>query len=175
MARREIIEFVDDMDGTSDATVKTRYINVDGTAREIDLSDKNYNLMMAALAPFLENSRLAKPALTSVRGGRANGVSAAQKARDNDAMRKGLKLLGWPVKERGRIPARQQMAFHAGERCPDAKAPAPAKKAAAKKAVPAAAFTADLVTQAAAKEAVVPTQKAVKKAPASRKTSAKVA
>lgn len=170
MARREIIEFIDDLDGTADATVKTRRFGVNGTDYEIDLTDKNYEKLMKAVQLFVDAGRPVKPALRSVRGGKANGANGAQKRRDNEAMRQGLKDLGWPVNERGRIPAKLQMAFHAGERCPDATWKAPAKKP-----VPAATFKADLVEQAAAKEAVVPTQKAVKKAPARRKAEAKVA
>lgn len=62
MARREIIETIDDIDGSGDAEEVS--FSLDGVSYDIDLSPANREALAAALEPFIAAGRRR-------RGGRA--------------------------------------------------------------------------------------------------------
>jgi hypothetical protein len=96
MAQKVQVLLVDDLDGgEADETVS---FSLDGTAYEIDLSDKNATKIREALAPFISSARKAGTAKRR----RARGTSNRERSAD---IRAWAKERGIKVNERGRIPA----------------------------------------------------------------------
>lgn len=121
MAKKTIVEYIDDLDGTTTAVESIKFA-IDGVQYEIDLSGKNAGKLRDALAPFIE---------AGTKVGRVGGVVAAKAVRTgevaaeyerrrmlNGAVRSwfnGLdqatrrviypKLDGAEVSDRGRVPA----------------------------------------------------------------------
>ena len=98
MAQKVQVLLVDDLDGgEADETVS---FSLDGTAYEIDLSDKNAAKVREALAPFITSAR--KAGTAKRRRGAARGTSNRERSAD---IRAWAKERGIKVNERGRIPA----------------------------------------------------------------------
>ena len=115
MAQKTVIQFIDDLDGTTRDNVETVTFGLDGVVYEIDLSDANAASLRDGLAEFVESARRiggrAKRAAAPVAvAGRANGRSREQ----TQAIREWAKKNGHDVAERGRIPAVVIEAFEAG-------------------------------------------------------------
>lgn len=95
MAQRITVEMTDDLDGSeADTTVR---FTVDGTAYEIDLSNKNAAKMRRDFGRYIEHARRATG---SRRSGRPRGDR-----HHSSAVREWAKQQGIQVSERGRIPA----------------------------------------------------------------------
>lgn len=105
MARRQIVEFVDDMDG-SEALPEPVKFSIDGVAYEIDLSESNQDKLRAALEPFRSKARRVgrvagggaghRPTILSGSGARTSGDR-------NREIREWAGRKGIPVSDRGRI------------------------------------------------------------------------
>lgn len=110
MAKREIVTFVDDMDG-SEAT-ETIAFAVGKDSYEIDLSEANASKLREAFGPFIAKARK----LTGRRKGHltvhTGGQSASADREQNQAIREWARKRGMKVADRGRIPEEVTEAYH---------------------------------------------------------------
>lgn len=108
--RHTVTTLVDDLDGSEDDVTTTTF-GLDGKAYEIDLSDDHQNDLHEALAVYIEHAR-------PVKGGQKPGPKPPGNGRvdrsQTQAMRAWLRQHGYPVKDRGRIPAELKALYHAG-------------------------------------------------------------
>ncbi len=97
MARKQIVELVDDIDGgAASETVQFGYA---GSAYEIDLNEKNVAALEKALAPFLAAGRRAGRASA----GKATASTGSTRDYDPSVVRAWAKKQGLDVSERGRV------------------------------------------------------------------------
>lgn len=109
MAKRYIVELVDDLDGTplaQDAT--TLSFSLEGRDYEIDLSPENADRLREALAPFVEKARR----ISSIKAGRSRRAAGA----DHSAVRVWARANGHEIGERGRIPLSVVEAYERAQR-----------------------------------------------------------
>lgn len=100
MARRTIVELVDDMDGgTADETVS---FGLDGVSYEIDLTAENASELREALGVWAEKAR-------RVGGRRIAGKSRS--GEDTAKIRAWAQSNGYSVGDRGRIPDEVRQAY----------------------------------------------------------------
>ena len=105
MAQKVKIILVDDVDGGSaDETVR---FGLDGTSYEIDLSEANAKQLRAALDPYLAKGRK-----VSGRGAPKGRQPAPARSQDVGQIRQWARENGYEVRERGRIQAEIQEAYH---------------------------------------------------------------
>lgn len=104
MAQRVNIELVDDIDGSE--AVETVSFTLDGTAYEMDLSEKNAAKIREALDPFVNAARKVSRVKANSRRSTPSGPSAAD-------VRTWAQAHGHEVPERGRIPAVVREAYAA--------------------------------------------------------------
>jgi hypothetical protein len=96
MARRTIVQLVDDTDGSQ--AVETLTVGLEGVNYELDLSDKNAQKLREQLAPWLAAARRT--------GGRqASKSKATSNNVDLKAVRAWAAANGVEVSSRGRVPA----------------------------------------------------------------------
>lgn len=97
MARKQIVELVDDIDGgAASETVQFGYA---GSNYEIDLNEKNLAALEKALAPYLAAGRRAgRPS-----AGRPSGAASFGRDYDPSVVRAWAKEKGLDVSERGRV------------------------------------------------------------------------
>src|SRR5438128_1776349 len=107
MARKTVVELLDDIDGTpADGTVA---FALDGVNYQIDLSTAHAGQLRAALAPFAAKAR--KPAKTRTgRVAKPAGRSGGDRERSAQ-IRAWATQHGIQVSDRGRIPAQLVEAF----------------------------------------------------------------
>jgi len=105
MARRIVHQLVDDIDGTvlDVGEGETVLFSLDGVAYEIDLTDSNAAALRDAFAPYVSAAR-------SISSSRGASSEASRKRRrpgqqDYGTIRAWAKDNGYPVSERGRVPA----------------------------------------------------------------------
>jgi hypothetical protein len=114
MAQKTIVQFVDDLDGTSSGPIETVNFGLDGVTYEIDLSDDNAGRLRDELAEFVSSARRT--------GGRAKrgtaatstvsaGNGSSRSREQTQAIRDWAKKNGHDVADRGRIPAAVIEAF----------------------------------------------------------------
>ena len=120
MARRIVHQLVDDLDGTvlEVGEGETVLFSLDGTAYEIDLSEKNASALRSALSQYVDAGRS-----VSRSGGRSSnsaqsGAGDGRKRRrsgqqDFGPVREWAKSNGYQVSERGRVPASVLQAYEA--------------------------------------------------------------
>src|SRR5512135_3102051 len=98
MARRAVVELVDDLDGTP--AVQTVRFGYDDRNYEIELSEAHASELDEFLAPYLEHARRVSD------GGRAGRRRrpARQPRKDTQAIRGWAREHGYQVSDRGRIP-----------------------------------------------------------------------
>lgn len=103
MAQRVTVEMVDDLDGTTSETIDTVTFSLDGVNYEIDLHTDNAERLRAGLAEFVTVAhRLGGRA----KQGTARRPAATAETREhNQAVRDWARTNGWPMSDRGRIPA----------------------------------------------------------------------
>ncbi|HEX5541517.1 MAG TPA: Lsr2 family protein [Micromonospora sp.] len=111
MARREIVIYTDDLDGTEGA--ETVRFGLDGVQYEIDLSEKNEAKLREALAPFVDAARRPARGGLVVGGRAARGRTAAADREQNRAIRAWAKKQGKNISDRGRIPQDIVEEYHA--------------------------------------------------------------
>lgn len=103
MAQRVTVQMVDDLDGTSSDTIDTVAFSLDGVDYEIDLHTDNAERLRAGLAEFVTVAhRVGGRAKT--RAARRPAATAETRER-NQAVRDWARTNGWPMSDRGRIPA----------------------------------------------------------------------
>lgn len=122
MARREIVVWTDDLDGTEDKTVKTQTFALNGVEYEIDLTEGNARELVHALAKFIGEARVVKGkrhvveagTLASLNGhGSSNGHKPTKvDALQRKAIREWAVASGYQVKPQGRISEDIMEAFH---------------------------------------------------------------
>jgi hypothetical protein len=106
MAQRTQVLLIDDLDGSSaDETVA---FGLDGSAYEIDLSEKNANQLREALASYVANGR--KSSLIRGISRRRSSAAVTSPARSSSApdtadVRAWARSNGYSVNERGRLAA----------------------------------------------------------------------
>lgn len=114
MARRIVHQLVDDIDGEvlEAGTGETVSFSLNGTAYEIDLSEKNAAELREALEPWISAGRKASSsngAGRQTRGTRRRSASG----RDLTAVRTWAKENGHKVSDRGRVPESVLQAYDA--------------------------------------------------------------
>lgn len=119
MARKEVVQFVDDIDGSeARGTVK---FALDGSVFEIDLSESNEVRLREALSPFLEAGREKARTLSRTSSPASGSYSKA----DLKRIREWARENGYPLNKRGRIPNTVLEAYHTGAPSPTAGAQDP--------------------------------------------------
>ncbi|MDF2562720.1 MULTISPECIES: histone-like nucleoid-structuring protein Lsr2 [Microbacterium] len=103
MARKQITQLIDDLDGTVLESGEGKQItfSIEGRAYEIDLSDDNAEKFYKALAPFVDVARSIRVNNTS----RSRSSRANKSDLDLGAVREWARANGHTVNERGRVPA----------------------------------------------------------------------
>lgn len=105
-------QLVDDIDGTvlDVGAGETVLFSLDGTAYEIDLTDKNAEVLRNALAPYISAARTVSSRAAGGGGSRKRRRTGQQ---DYSAIREWAKSNGYQVSERGRVPASVLEAYEA--------------------------------------------------------------
>ena len=96
MAKRTLVELIDDLDGTR--AERTRVFGVDGKSCVIDLSATNAAALDKALEPYLAAAR-------SQRAGGARSRSGSSRRPDLSAIRAWATENGYAIAGRGRLPS----------------------------------------------------------------------
>jgi len=104
MAQRVTVEMVDDLDGTASDAITTVTFALDGVQYEIDLGEENADRLRDALSEFVSaghrvGGRVQRGAV------RRSAGATAQTREQNQAIRDWGRENGWPLSDRGRIPA----------------------------------------------------------------------
>ncbi|MGW6021282.1 histone-like nucleoid-structuring protein Lsr2 [Streptomyces sp. NPDC055099] len=109
MAQKVVTTYVDDLTGEESSEIATHSILIDGAGVEIDLTDENYEKLLAILNPYLHADGARR-----IRGAaKAKGKSKAQAGgeADSSAIRAWAKDNGFEVNDRGRVPAAVREAY----------------------------------------------------------------
>lgn len=106
MARRELIQYIDDLDGTTltEGDVKVVHFSFNGRDYVIDLSAKNAQKFEEVLRPYIENATVDAEAATRARRRSAANPNAAQTRERNRKIRKWAQDQGMDVADRGALP-----------------------------------------------------------------------
>lgn len=124
MARKQVVTFVDDLDGSeAEGTVE---FALDTNVYEIDLSETNQEALREALKPFLEAGRRKRE--TTAKGKTSTSSRSTQSRHELQQIRAWAKANGYPVNERGRIPNSILEAYQSGTPSPTAGAQGKALK-----------------------------------------------
>jgi hypothetical protein len=149
VAKRVIHRLIDDLDGLpADETIT---FGLDGVHYEIDLSAANAEQLRQAVAPFVASATktgrgpAASPGRERARTAAAASTSAPRRtAEDRERLahiRTWARASGYPLKDRGRIPADVITAYEQAQR-PSPEPATPPKRTRQAKTVPPAQFTA---------------------------------
>lgn len=99
MAKKVIVQLVDDLDGSEAAETVT--FALDGVSYEIDLSEANATALRSDLAKWVSSATRTG----GRRATRASSGSSARPANESAKIRQWAREQGIEVSERGRIPA----------------------------------------------------------------------
>ncbi|GAB3749828.1 histone-like nucleoid-structuring protein Lsr2 [Nocardiopsis nanhaiensis] len=124
MARKQVVTFVDDLDG-SEAQGTVQFA-LDTNVYEIDLSEANQEALKEALKPFLEAGRKKPQSLPRPKA--SNSSRSSQSREEIQRIRIWAKENGYTVNERGRIPNSILEAYQSGRSAPVAGAQGKALK-----------------------------------------------
>jgi len=118
MARKVLIEIVDDLDGG--AAAQTVPFALDGVAYEIDLSDENADALRHTLTRYIEagqriGGRRIKTAVGRSTASTGSGTTRTADRGHNQQVRAWALANGYEISERGRISREIYAAFEAGE------------------------------------------------------------
>ncbi|HEX5121589.1 MAG TPA: Lsr2 family protein [Pseudonocardiaceae bacterium] len=118
MAQRTIVQFVDDLDGTSSDTVRTVEFGLDGVTYEIDLNDDHAGELRSALDEFITSARRTggrrSPRIAATPATATPRANTPGRTREQtQAIRQWANKNGFEVSDRGRIPAAVIEAFDA--------------------------------------------------------------
>jgi hypothetical protein len=119
MAQKTVIQFVDDLDGTTPDEVETVSFGLDGVTYEIDLGEDNAAGLRDALGEFVGaarrvGGRARRVALSPPAGGGVAGSASGRSREQTQAIREWARTNGYEVSDRGRIPTAVIEAFEAG-------------------------------------------------------------
>lgn len=110
MARKEVVTFVDDLDGgEAEGTVQ---FGLDTSVYEIDLSEANQAKLRETLAPYLEVAR--KKAQTLSKAKAVASSRSTQSREELKRVREWAKENGYSINERGRVPTKILDAYYSG-------------------------------------------------------------
>lgn len=114
MAKRQITQIIDDLDGTvlAEGEGVTIRFSLRGRSYDIDLSESNAQKLDEALAPFVA---VATPVSSSAKVDRSRAQRGATKKEDLAAVREWAKENGYKVSERGRVAASVLEAYEAAQ------------------------------------------------------------
>ena len=101
MAKKEVIQVIDDLDGAALDEYETIEWSLDGKSYEFDTSTEHAEEFRNTLATYIGASRVTSP----VRGGRraAQSTSGGRTKEDTQAIREWAQDNGYEVSDRGRI------------------------------------------------------------------------
>lgn len=104
MARKQITQLIDDLDGTvlDDGEGKQISFSIEGRSYEIDLSNRNADKFYNALAPYVDVARSVSTSSGAARRGRP---ARSKSDLDLGAVREWARANGHTVNDRGRVPA----------------------------------------------------------------------
>lgn len=105
MAKREVVEVIDDIDGKLLEEYETIQFSVDGRSYEFDTSAAHAEKFRADLQKYLSVSRPVR--------NRRRGTPVARNAGQTQVIREWALSNGYTVSDRGRIPAHIAEAFDA--------------------------------------------------------------
>lgn len=115
MARKTVVQFVDDTDGAELGTEGlTLVFGIDGKDYEIDLSPVNADALRQALAPYLAVARVTSSNGSVKPVGRRRNPSDPAAKEETQAIRAWAREQGIEVSDRGRISAEIKAAYAAG-------------------------------------------------------------
>jgi hypothetical protein len=109
MAHKTVVLLIDDLDGSSTDGIKTVDFALDGASYEIDLHEGHADELRGIFAEFIRSARRTGGrmkrglAVTSATAGMASG--SGRSPQQAQAIREWAKKKGYPVSDRGRIPA----------------------------------------------------------------------
>lgn len=108
MAQKTVIQFVDDLDGSTPDEVETVSFGLDGVMYEIDLGEDNATNLRETLAEFVDAARRVGGRAKRVRvvdpTGRAAAPASGRSREQTQAIREWARKNGYEVSDRGRIP-----------------------------------------------------------------------
>ena len=112
MAKREITQLIDDLDGTilEDGKGETIRFSLKGRSYDIDLSETNAAKLSEALAPFIA---VARPVSTVAKSERSRTARGTSRATELTAIREWANRNGHTVSSRGRVPQSVVEAYEA--------------------------------------------------------------
>jgi hypothetical protein len=118
MAQKTIVTYVDDLDGTEHTeanAVQTVSFAVAGQHYEIDLHSGNAEGLQRALQPYVAAARKVTGGRGSVTAKpRGTGAKTAADREQTQAIRGWARQHGYPISDRGRIPADVVEAYNLG-------------------------------------------------------------
>lgn len=109
MARKEVVQIIDDLDGKVLDEYETVQWSLDGKNYEFDTSTKHAQQFRDSLAKYLEVSRTT----SSNRARRTTPLKGARSKEQTQAIREWANNNGYEVSDRGRIPLSVLEAFEA--------------------------------------------------------------
>jgi hypothetical protein len=124
MAQKVLVQFVDDLDGTSSDDVTTVQFGLDGVTYEIDLNGANAERLRKIYADHIDAGRRTGGRLKT--GGRPGGKAA--RSGEAGQVREWALENGYELSGRGRIPSHVVEAYKEAQRSPRPKAVPAAKK-----------------------------------------------
>ncbi|SFW88599.1 Lsr2 protein [Amycolatopsis australiensis] len=130
MARKVLVEILDDIDGSTAA--QTVQSGLDGVTYEIDLSDQNATALRNELARYVAAGRRIGGRKVRVASGQSTTTTTSDRRR-NQRIRAWANANGHEVSERGRLSA-EVITAHEQAQIAETEAPAPWKRASRKKA-----------------------------------------
>lgn len=101
--------FVDDLTGEESTEITTHSILIDGAGVEIDLTDDNYEALLALLNPYLHADGARR--IRGRSGGRARSKPVGGSKAESAAIRSWAKENGYDINDRGRVPASVREAY----------------------------------------------------------------
>lgn len=112
MARKMLVQYVDDVDGSllEEGVGETVRFGLDANDYEIDLSPEHARELRAALENYVAAGRRVQK---SGGTGRTTALPKTGPSRDLTAVRKWAKANGFDVSDRGRVPLKVLEAFDA--------------------------------------------------------------
>lgn len=124
MAQKVLVQFVDDLDGSSSDGVTTVQFGLDGVSYEIDLNASNAEQLRKSLADYVDAGRRTGGRLKA--GSRPGGTAA--RSGEAGRVREWALENGYELSGRGRIPSHVVEAYQEAQR--------PAKPVPAAKSTP---------------------------------------
>lgn len=113
MAKKAIVELIDDVDGTGGDDIETIEFGLDGVTYTIDLNERNADRLRSRLADYIEAGRRVNR--RSMRATSNSGpVRDSRRGRERArAIREWARKHGFEVSDRGRIPVSVVAEFEA--------------------------------------------------------------